>query len=323
MGVGCKKSDWSRPAVDQTTCEPWPRKPGKAFTLIELLLVIAIVALLIAIALPALQRARGQARTVACQSNLRQWTLALAAYTTTAGGSFRNQGFCSAGAPEFWMHWLSQSTPGASKLHCCPAATKPADPTGATFFAAPTLVGGRTTAWGKFRPFTSQHQMIPTPYHGSYSINGWLASPEPSDSANQFVGETPIVIGIFSSPMRQTGARCFWRGTDAKGMAGIPAFADSWWWCAWPKDVDNPPETEEARTAFPCGCRDSMQRFCMRRHGQAVNVSFLDGSARRVGLKGLWTLKWHREFNTTGRWTQAGGVEPADWPAWMRSFKDY
>ena len=40
-------------------------------------------------------------------------------------------------------------------------------------------------------------------------------------------------------------------------------------------------------------------------------------------LKELWTLKWYREFDTTGPWTKAGGVQPRHWPEWMRSFKDY
>ena len=59
------------------------------------------------------------------------------------------------------------------------------------------------------------------------------------------------------------------------------------------------------------------------RHQGGVNMLFLDGAIRKVGLKELWTLKWHKEFETFGPWTNAGGVTPGDWPQWMRSFKDY
>jgi prepilin-type processing-associated H-X9-DG protein len=67
-----------------------------------------------------------------------------------------------------------------------------------------------------------------------------------------------------------------------------------------------------------------MKCLCIDRHGNGtMNVVFLDGSVRRVGLKELWTLKWYVGYDTTGAWTTAGGVLPEDWPAWMRGFKDY
>ncbi len=61
----------------------------------------------------------------------------------------------------------------------------------------------------------------------------------------------------------------------------------------------------------------------MNRHNGYVGGLFLDWSVRKVGLKELWTLKWHDQFDRAGKWTRAGGVQPEDWPKWMRGFKDY
>lgn len=52
----------------------------KAFTLVELLVVISIIALLLSALLPALSAARSQARTVVCKSNIRQLVLANTGY---------------------------------------------------------------------------------------------------------------------------------------------------------------------------------------------------------------------------------------------------
>lgn len=53
----------------------------RAFTLLEVLVVVAIIALLVAILLPSLKRARQQGIKVACASNLHQLGLALHYYT--------------------------------------------------------------------------------------------------------------------------------------------------------------------------------------------------------------------------------------------------
>lgn len=55
-------------------------RPYEAYTLLELLVVIALVALLTALLLPALARAKEKARSTQCTENLRQWGLAYQLY---------------------------------------------------------------------------------------------------------------------------------------------------------------------------------------------------------------------------------------------------
>jgi prepilin-type N-terminal cleavage/methylation domain-containing protein/prepilin-type processing-associated H-X9-DG protein len=289
------------------------RRRYGGFTLIELLVVIAIIALLMAILLPTLQRVKQQARAVVCQSNLRQWGIILRAYSSTADGQLHNQGFCEVAAPEFWMYWLTQNAPGTEDIRCCPMATKSADPTGSASPVSNQVVGATFRAWGKFRPLMPKHGRVDKLYHGSYGMNSWLSVADKSGA---------WIIGIAAANANYT-PEDFWTTENIKGAIDIPVFLDSWWWCAWPKYNDQPAQNQDDTRPFPCGCRDSMRRFCVDRHDGYVNAVFLDNSVRKVGLKQLWTLKWHRRYDTSGPWTKAGGVRNENWPAWMRRFKDY
>jgi prepilin-type N-terminal cleavage/methylation domain-containing protein len=102
-----------------------------AFTLIELLVVISIIALLMAILMPAMTRARKQAKAVTCQMNLKQWCTVFSMYTADHGGKF--PGDC-----DIEHGWLTVAKPyyKDEKLLLCPTATKPWQEGGTQPFAS-------------------------------------------------------------------------------------------------------------------------------------------------------------------------------------------
>ncbi len=80
------------------------RRPGAArgFTLIEVLVVVAIIALLVSILLPSLRTARDQARSVVCQSNLRQLGVGIQCFTADHKGYYPDAQRWLTWTPWYW-----------------------------------------------------------------------------------------------------------------------------------------------------------------------------------------------------------------------------
>ena len=76
------------------------RNRKAAFSLIELLVVISVVAIIAAMLMPALRQARDSARASVCTSNLRQLGLAMQAYLDDHGRYFPY--FTNVGADRLW-----------------------------------------------------------------------------------------------------------------------------------------------------------------------------------------------------------------------------
>ena len=284
-------------------------KAKKAFTLVELLVVIAIIALLMSILMPALARVRKQAKAVICQTNLKQLGACFAMYTDSHDGKFMG-GWTDPPVTDntdYWMEALRAYYGEEGDVRCCAAAKKPnSEVTGSQWTARDPLV-----AWGVFGFDTDQE--IGEPYsgwgfatvgdYGSFGMNGYCCNPP--REAGEFQGHPP---------------EWNWRVANVGGATNIPLMMDNQWIDGWPQHVDTPPQYDGE---YGGDNIDHMSRFCNNRHDGFVNAVFLDYTVRKVGLKEMWTLKWHRKFDINGPWTITGGVQSSDWPEWMQGFKDF
>ena len=242
------------------------------FTLIELLVVIAIIAILMAVLMPALGYVRKQARSGACQSNLRQMCLAMNLYALDHQD--RTMPF-SHQAGQYWFHQLApylsakdyKNNPqahieGVMEVSFCPM-TKRQQRSGDSYY------GTAERTW-KFLGG-----------EGSYGLNLWL---QPSDP-------------IYRKDLPGQKENFFEKYSDANGS--VPVLGDSVWVGAWPYADDRVPDDltgEKGYPNYPHGQGYFMGRFCVDRHKMAINLGFVDTHAERVSLKYLWAQKWHRTF---------------------------
>jgi prepilin-type N-terminal cleavage/methylation domain-containing protein/prepilin-type processing-associated H-X9-DG protein len=309
--AGSCHSERSRGICLRTRGAPWPqvdvstsrcsarhdRREALAFTLIELLVVIAVVALLMAILLPTLSRVRKQARAVACQSNLRQWGLALQTYAVGNDGKVPPVvGMVSAasigghGQPLPLVLW---SIMDSNDVWLCPMARRPPQE---------GWHGGTFRAW----------------------IGPIIRRGERSWSAIGSYGQN-LSVGVRDCDPHHWQTFVEWQTIHIPGAAHIPFFFDCVACAFLPtyhEEGIGPPPQQEGRPD-PSPLNNHTWTVCINRHDGGINMALLDASVRKVGLKELWSLRWEPCTNTANRWTKAGGVRPQDWPKWMRKFKDY
>jgi prepilin-type N-terminal cleavage/methylation domain-containing protein/prepilin-type processing-associated H-X9-DG protein len=266
-----------------------------AFTLIELLVVIAIIALLMGILMPALAKVRAQGQSAVCRANVRTWGMIWRMYGDDNGGKFA-PGNRVGWARGDWVLSLRKYWKGKDQILLCPTAKKR------------LIVGSSEVAYGDDR-----HSYVQGGYQGeppeecSYGYNLWL-----------------FTLPSNVSQLQGRPAELHYRNMYAKNVSNVPLFLDSMWrgggpWYGQADGGSSNPSYAGIRPPVRNGqwisYNNEMMHFAIDRHNHGVNAAFLDGAVRHIGLKGLWKLKWHKQYNDTEGFT-------GEWPAWMAGFSD-
>ncbi|PAW78042.1 MAG: hypothetical protein B9S32_09145 [Verrucomicrobia bacterium Tous-C9LFEB] len=156
------------------------RCPSGAFTLVELLVVICIIAVLAALAMTGLQNARLMANKSVCITNLKQMGQAALLYATDNNGDLPPSRTSWSGGG-YWSWWLY-----ASPAWNCPYAA----PTGRYLKKSPVICPSMLAGNFKSDVFSGG-----TGYYCTYAANGTICT----DGAN---GKVPIRLSRVTQPAR-------------------------------------------------------------------------------------------------------------------------
>jgi prepilin-type processing-associated H-X9-DG protein/prepilin-type N-terminal cleavage/methylation domain-containing protein len=155
-------------------CKPSTSAARRAFTLVELLVVLGIIVILIALLLPALVGMRKKAQAAVCAANLRSIGQALTMYTQR----YRCYPSCALlsdnGVQAIWPVRLREFTGGEQGVFYCPAQDERAE--WKKFAPEPGAPGRATEVQARFGYEVGEPLLDVRTAYASYGYNGWGAT---------------------------------------------------------------------------------------------------------------------------------------------------
>lgn len=198
----------------------------RAFTLIELLVVVSIIALLVALLLPAIGLARGAARSIACQSNLRQIGMGFEGYAMDHHGLIPRSHNNTVPGGEFWfahVAYYMESTEQSDGDY------REQRQTSTVIWGCPAYLMEPGLRWAC-----------------GYGMNQWLREPERPNGKRQ--------SNAWLNPADQNWAGEFTEFTQAGITHGssrpLVADSDGWWLFHFNNGVQGRHDGDEVNTLF-------------------------------------------------------------------------